>query len=72
LNVAPDTVSDDAANPENPDTVPPAFSVNVPDIVSVPVPERVPPVRVMLPPLLANGAFPRGKLQVVTVLIPAV
>lgn len=72
MKVAPDTVSAAAARPEKPDKPPLALSVNVPDVVNFPVPERVPPVRVMLPPLLASGAAPSGKLQVVSVLVPAV
>ena len=61
-----------AANPENPESVAPAFRVRVPEVLRVPVPDSVPPVRVMLPPLLAEGSAPNGKLHVVTVLVPAV
>jgi hypothetical protein len=72
LSVAPDTVSADAAKLEKPVRVPPALRVSVPDVVSVPEPASVPPLRVRLPPLFARGPAPRGKLQVVTVLVPAV
>jgi hypothetical protein len=72
LNVAPDTVSDDAARPVKPESVLLALSVSVPDVLRVPVPDSVPPVSVMLPPLLAFGLAPNGRLQVVAVLVPAV
>ena len=72
MNVAPEIVSVVADNPENPESVAPAFRVRVPEVLRVPVPDSVPPVRVMLPPLFAEGSAPRGKLHVVTVLIPAV
>ena len=72
MNVAPDTVSDDAARPVKPESVLLALSVSVPDVVRVPVPDSVPPVSVMLPPLLAFGLAPNGRLQVVAVLVPAV
>jgi hypothetical protein len=71
LSVAPAMVSADADSPENPEKVP-LVSVNVPDVLRVPVPDSVPPVRVMLPPLFAEGPAPNGKLHVVTVLVPAV
>ena len=72
MRVAPDTVRVEVARPEKPVRLLLAFSVSVPDVVSVPVPDSVPPESVMLPPLLALGSAPSGSLQVVTVLVPAV
>ena len=73
MNVAPDTVRPDAARPEKPDRLLLTLRVNVPDVVNRPDPERVPPASVMLPPLLASGAAPRGSVQpLFTVLTRAV
>jgi len=73
LRVAPDTVRVEVARPEKPVRLLLELRVSVADVVSVPEPDNVPPASVMLPPLLALGSAPSGRLQsLLTVLVNAV
>src|SRR6185295_18781856 len=68
----PLTVRPAALRPENPDSWPPLARVRVPDVVSVPEPDRV-PLKVIEPPPTALGDSPRGRVQLLpTILVPAV